>query len=106
ERADHGHLQGLVHRLGGEAGRVRLRRRQADAVDRDRVAEADVRPEAGRDAKARAVGAALDALDAADVLHESGEHHHSLNRVRIKVSSPTVLASTRLPWSPAMGTSE
>ncbi len=97
ERADHGHLERLVHRLGGETRRVGLGRREADAVDGDRVAEADLLPQLRRDAKARAVGAALDALDTADVLHQSGEHHHSLNRVRIKVSSPTSSASVAVP---------
>ena len=51
------------------------------------------RPEAGRDPQRAPLGAGLDALHAADVLHQSGEHHHSLNRVRIKVSSPTMSAS-------------
>ena len=97
ERADHGHGERLIHRLGGEALGVGLDRGEADTVDGDRVAETDLAAEPRRDPQPRALAVTLDALDAADVLHQSGEHRHSLNRVRIKVSSPTFSTSVAMP---------
>ena len=90
EAAERGQSQGLVHRLGGEAGRAGLGRGQADAVDGDRVARGDLGAEAGRDAHRGAVDSGVDGFDGADVLDQPGEHpHHSLNRALISVSSPT-----------------
>ena len=86
ELAERGHGQGLVHRLGLEAAGVDRRGGQADAVDGDRVALGDLRGEAGGDAHASAILAALQRLDPADVLDQAGEHHHSLKRVSINVS--------------------
>ena len=71
---ERGDLEGLVHRLDLEADVVDRGRREADAVDGDRVALADLGDQAGGDMKPGAVAAAVDVLDLADVLDQAGEH--------------------------------
>ncbi len=95
QAAQGGHLQRLVHRLGLEPAGVGLRRGQAGPVDRDRVAGRDLRPQIRGEPQPSAIGPGLDGLHSSDVLNQTGEHHHSLNRAVIRVSPEPSSAGVR-----------
>jgi hypothetical protein len=62
-----------VHDVGGEAGRADRGGRQADAVDRDRVALDELAGELGGERQADAVGGRVDDVDGAEARNKTGE---------------------------------
>ena len=74
-RPERAALEGLVHRLEGDRTRGQIDRGQADAVDGDRVAEADAVGDLfGRDPEGRSIGAVVDGGDGCELLDDAGEH--------------------------------
>ena len=74
ERAERAAPQRLLHHVGGEAVTVGLDRRQADAVDRHRVARAELAGELAAHAQAHAAAVALERLHRPGAGHEPREH--------------------------------
>src|SRR3954470_493996 len=91
ERAERRAAERLGHHVGAEQlAAAHPAGGEADAVDGDRVALAQLTGERRLDAEAHAVARLVDAMHGAEVLDETGEHsrHHSLSRALTSRSSP------------------